>query len=595
MIEFERVKYAAGLGVKALLNRRNPDGLWHGQLSSSSVSTAVAAIAIHYAARAGNPLALANKNLIERAVLWLKEHQNIDGGWGDTVSSPTNLSATLLSRAAILCNSTASCPELDKVSRCVTTLVGEDSPAGIYQGVIEFYGRDLTFSSPILLMCALSGQLGNDDKIWSYVPQLPFELAIIPQRLFKLLNLPVVSYAIPALIAVGLARRMVTITKYSIFNVFYRFITPVLLRKLLRMQPVHGGFLEAAPLTGFVAACLSVAGFGQHETVNKAVRFLSNTVRTDGSWPIDTNLSLWLTAIATRSLRNTGALSGEEKERLAHLFRQYQFQTTHPFTLSTPGGWAWTTLPGGVPDADDTAGILNALAVLQPGFCDNSVIHGLEWLLQIQNRDGGIPTFCRGWGLLPFDRSCPDISAHALLAFHNWQPHVKPEIRQRLNTAGGKILRYLERSQLPDGSWLPLWFGDQNHPERLNPVYGTGVVIDALSNIKYQGVALDIGVSFLLSAQNSDGGWGGGNGLPSNVECTGIAAAALCAIPTATAAAGSACNYLCDAIINSPGNIPAASPIGLYFAALWYDEELYPLLFALTCLNKYQTVNGNIV
>ena len=35
----------------------------------------------------------------------------------------------------------------------------------------------------------------------------------------------------------------------------------------------------------------------------------------------------------------------------------------------------------------------------------NAAIAGVTWLLDLQNRDGGIPTFCRGWTNLPFDRS----------------------------------------------------------------------------------------------------------------------------------------------------------------------------------------------
>jgi squalene-hopene/tetraprenyl-beta-curcumene cyclase len=46
---------------------------------------------------------------------------------------------------------------------------------------------------------------------------------------------------------------------------------------------------------------------------------------------------------------------------------------------------------------------------------------GINWLLDIQNRDGGWPTFCRGWGHLPFDRSSADISAHALRALTAWK------------------------------------------------------------------------------------------------------------------------------------------------------------------------------
>ena len=38
------------------------------------------------------------------------------------------------------------------------------------------------------------------------IPQLPFELAALPHQLFGWLRLPVVSYALPALIAIGQVR-----------------------------------------------------------------------------------------------------------------------------------------------------------------------------------------------------------------------------------------------------------------------------------------------------------------------------------------------------------------------------------------------------
>src|SRR5690606_25599498 len=49
----------------------------------------------------------------------------------------------------------------------------------------------------------------------------------------------------------------------------------------------------------------------------------------------------------------------------------------------------------------------------------DAVRRGVTWLLDLQNRDGGWPTFCRGWGKLPFDRSSPDITAHCMRAVHS--------------------------------------------------------------------------------------------------------------------------------------------------------------------------------
>jgi squalene-hopene/tetraprenyl-beta-curcumene cyclase len=34
------------------------------------------------------------------------------------------------------------------------------------------------------------------------------------------------------------------------------------------------------------------------------------------------------------------------------------------------------------------------------------------------------------------------------------------------------------------------------------------------------------------------------------------------------------------------GTVTPASPIGLYFARLWYSEQLYPMLFTITALRR---------
>ena len=60
------------------------------------------------------------------------------------------------------------------------------------------YGKDRTFSVPILMTCALVGLVK-----WDEVPRLPFELACLPQSWYRFAKMPVVSYALPALIAIG--------------------------------------------------------------------------------------------------------------------------------------------------------------------------------------------------------------------------------------------------------------------------------------------------------------------------------------------------------------------------------------------------------
>jgi squalene-hopene/tetraprenyl-beta-curcumene cyclase len=572
-----------------LLAARLPEGHWQGRLAPSAVSTAVAALAMS--------LHPEDAERLERAVIWLTNHQNADGGWGDTPESPSNLSAVLLARAALI-NSGLTLPSVraarsdsgDWLSR---TLGGDDRD-GVVARVLSFYGSDLTFSAPILTVSMLSGSLGADSSRWASVPALPFELSLIPSHWFQFLRLPVVSYAIPALIAVGIAQTTHNPpTNWLLRRLRARAIKPAL-RRLTRLVPVHGGFLEAAPLTGFVAFCLGKSGYADHVIVRKGLQFLRSTGRPDGSWPIDTDLSTWLTSLAVKAVGTFGRFTEPERAVLVRYFQTTRTREPHVFTGAPAGGWSWTNLPGGVPDADDTAGALVALARLMPGDADDAVVQGLEWLLCLMNRDGGVPTFCRGWGYLPFDCSCPDISAHALTAFLLWRNRVPEPLGGKLDRAMPALLTYLDRSRDADGTWAPLWFGDQDAPNRKNRVYGTAVVLEALAQCDRHTVLplLEPAVPWLEAAANADGGWGGEPHTPSKIETTAKAVSALTLLDRDTSAVRAGATYLATALL-ARAEPPKASPIGLYFASLWYDEELYPLIFSVSALGAVLKRAGN--
>lgn len=586
-----------------LLARRTPAGHWEGQLSTSALSTATAVIALAVAGRArasSSSSAGGLAPLVARGLDWLATHQNDDGGWGDTVRSTSNLSTTALGWAAMAFDADARPACRAAEARARTWLVaraGSIEPEPLAAAVVNRYGKDRTFSVPILTVLALAGRLGDGVSAWRRVPQLPFELAVLPHRWFEFVRLPVVSYALPALIAIGQARHEQAPTRNLPMRAVRSAVRRSTLAALGRMQPSTGGYLEATPLTSFVVMSLVAAGKIADGVVEHGVRFLVDSIRDDGGWPIDTNLATWVTTLSVDALPSATLetrLGAGDQRRIVDWLLGQQYREEHPFTHAAPGGWAWTDLPGGVPDADDTAGALLALRRLAPDDADarRAAAAGTTWLLDLQNRDGGIPTFCRGWGALPFDRSTPDLTAHALQAWSAWESGLEAPVRARVAAAARRAVRYLASCQRGDGSWSPLWFGNEAVADEENLTFGTSRVVSALHaplvcDLPDVGARRARGVAWLLAAQQDDGGWGGGPGAAASIEETGLAVRALAGIGAMSSApeavvieaVGRGAVWLSAHL--GDGSALTAAPIGLYFARLWYFEDLYPLVFGL--------------
>jgi squalene-hopene/tetraprenyl-beta-curcumene cyclase len=612
---------------RALMAERGDVG-WKGELSTSALSTATASLACWLAATAdtesGAGLERSRRdslaNLARRGCAWLAAHSNADEGWGDTTKSASNISTTTLAWAvlgAVGSNPNSSTSTSDTVGvesdlrrarlgaeRWLRARVGSLDPAELARAITSVYGDDRTFSVPILTHAALSGAFGSGPDAWRQVQPLPFELAALPASWYRFVGLPVVSYALPALIAIGIARFSSSPPRHRVQRFLRSSVKQRALRVLDAIQPTNGGFLEATPLTSFVVMSLIGSGLASHPVVERGLAFLRESVRPEGCWPIDTNLSTWVTTLAIHALSSRhGSLetiAAAEKSRMRNALLDQQTKERHPYTGAAPGAWAWTDLPGGVPDADDTPGTLLALRYL--GVDDRSAAaaaRGVTWLLDLQNADGGMPTFCRGWGKLPFDRSGADLTAHAVRAWLAWRDDLTTGgrwfSRRRIDRGLDAAVRFLARSQRGDGSWVPLWFGNEAEPRLENPTYGTSRVLVALGELERQGFdrvreLRERGVEWILGSQRPCGGWGGGPELAASVEETGLALEALGESelvgrhPRLIDALERGVVWLCDAIEAKRHLEP--TPIGFFFARLWYFERLYPLVFGLAGLGR---------
>lgn len=599
--------------LQRLLAEQLPEGYWLGELAPSALATATAVSALSVWAQHVGFAPDGLRQLVQQGVTWLLQNQNDDGGWGDTPCSASNISTTLLVRSAL--QLALSLPAEPIAQGQPSAITAADKRATSYldrlcghgaaahaEAIRRRYGQDRTFSVPILMNAALAGLVP-----WQEVPHLPFELAIFPQSWYRFLRLPVVSYALPALIAIGQA--VLHHRGGRLARAWRCWAIEPTLYRLRRMQPESGGFLEAVPLTAFVVMALASTGKHDHIVCRRGIKFLSTSVRPDGSWPIDSNLSVWLTTLSVVAL---GADNIPNREAVKRWILQQQVKRQHPYTAAEPGGWGWSHLSGSVPDVDDTSGALLALAELsggQVGVDDaRAVFQGLRWLLHLQNADGGWPTFCRGWGRLPFDRSAADLTAHALRALAAWWPALKrwrhsmdPSLRVPAAQLLGRIppavrtaLHFLRKHQLSDGAWEPLWFGNETAPDEANLTYGTSRVLHAwvawnLAN----DAAARRAVQWLLKAQNRDGSWGGHVGVPGSVEETALATDALLVwleqVPkrhgewSVSASIDRGLAWLLDTV--EAGDL-SPTPIGLYFARLWYFERLYPIIFVTQALRR---------
>lgn len=680
----ERCALARDVLQRRFAELRGSSDHWSGQLSTSALSTATAISALSIcvsssvserwdsADETGRYSVDVWRSQIELGCQWLSRAQNSDGGFGDTNRSKSNIATTYLVIAAWHLAGAA-----DRYADQLARANAYVERSGSWDGLRQRYGKDKTFVVPIMTNCALAGLVD-----WKRIPSLPFEAAVLPQSWYRFVQLPVVSYAVPALVAIGQAHFRHCPPRNPVMRIIREASCKPSLRVLERMQPTSGGYLEAVPLTSFVLMSLGSIGLGQTRVARMCRKFIIDSILPDGSWPIDTNLATWVTSLSTAALygdaceavnkaqvaANVGSsvVANTSSNSTSHVSRSMalksagdncdtrddrmeldrtvdwilscQHRCRHPFTGAEPGGWGWTNLSGAVPDADDTPAALLALHVWYQKDTTytaevsalrearrlrvlEAVGLGLRWLVRLQNRDGGWPTFCRGWGTLPFDRSGSDLTAHAIRAISVWQQSLSQQrlgkfapSASQLEKALSRGWRYLERQQRPDGSWIPLWFGNQDRAEEDNPIYGTGRVLLCYGQCgRTESAAFQRGKEFLLKCQNDDGGWGGGTTISYEIESES-GKPHVHASPessrsgnlirstleeTAVALEGimfhSGTMDPPDPIIRGlncintaieGGHHSISQPIGFYFARLWYHEQMYPLVFPLSALKR---------
>ncbi len=181
-----------------------------------------------------------------------------------------------------------------------------------------------------------------------------------------------------------------------------------------------------------------------------------------------------------------------------------------------PGGWSFERVNTWYPDVDDTAAVVIAFLKGDPS-CGGEVAvrRGVEWMLSMQNRDGGWAAFDVEndrlfLNQIPFsdmdslcDPSTPDVTGRVLEALGMLDD-------RRHRAACRRGVAYLRRSQEREGSWFGRW--------GVNYVYGTSNALNGLARqrVPAPDPMVARALRWLDSVQNEDGGFG--EGLESYVD-----------------------------------------------------------------------------
>jgi squalene-hopene/tetraprenyl-beta-curcumene cyclase len=176
---------------------------------------------------------------------------------------------------------------------------------------------------------------------------------------------------------------------------------------------------------------------------------------------------------------------------------------------AAPGGWVFEFRNDFYPDVDDTAFVLMALQRVKfpdPARMEAAVRRGIQWLLSMQNRDGGWAAFDRDNNKsflcnIPFadhnamlDPSTADVTARVLECLGRFGWSANHPVIQR-------AVEFLLKDQCEDGSWFGRW--------GVNYVYGTSGVLRSLETVSLTAKEYcQRAVRWLRSVQKADGSFG---------------------------------------------------------------------------------------
>jgi len=529
----ERLEKSIERGVNHLLSLQAEQGYWQGELEADSTLESDYIYYLHV-------LGKADPERIAKLANYVRQRQLPDGGWSIYPGGPSELNATCKAYFALkLAGDSPYAPNLVRAREIVHRLGGlehSNSYVRFYLALVGAVSWDLVPSIPPELMLIPSWFIFNIYEMSSWTRGIVIPMAILsalrpdwklPERarvdeLFKdperktaaldwseqILSWKNVFLAVD---------RGLKLYEKSPWKPFRRRAIREAKSWMLQHIERTDGLAAIYPAMMNSIFALMAVGHGPDDplTLREIKEFSRFEIEEQDTIRMQPCVSpVWDTCIAMVALEEAGLPADHPAlVKAAEWLLSKQVLGPGDWQVKNkdaePGGWAFEFRNDFYPDVDDTAFVLMALQRVKypdPARMEAAMRRGIQWLLSMQNRDGGWGAFDRDNDRsflcnIPFadhnamiDPSTADVTARVVecLGRFGWSAD-HPVVRRAVN--------FLLKDQSKDGSWFGRW--------GVNYVYGTGGVLRALETVSLATREFcQRAVNWLRSVQKVDGSFG---------------------------------------------------------------------------------------
>jgi len=529
----ERIEKAIELGANHLLSLQADQGYWQGELEADSTLESDYIYYLHV-------LGKADPERIAKLANYVRSKQLPDGGWSIYPGGPSELNATCKAYFALkLAGDSPYAPNLVRAREMVHRLGGlehSNSYVRFYLALVGAVSWDLVPSIPPELMLIPSWFIFNIYEMSSWTRGIVIPMAILstlrpnwrlPERahvdeLFKdpehktaaldwsdkLLSWKNVFLALD---------RGLKLYEKSPWKPFrQRAIREAKTWVLNHIERTEG---LAAIYPAMMNSIFTLMAFGHGPddplTLREIKEFSRFEIEERDTIRMQPCVSpVWDTCIAMVALEEAGLPPDHPAlVKAADWLLSKQVLGPGDWQVKNkdaePGGWAFEFRNDFYPDVDDTAFVLMALQRVR--FPDAARMkaamrRGIQWLLSMQNRDGGWGAFDRDNDRkflcnIPFadhnamiDPSTADVTARVVECLGRFGWPAEHLVIQR-------AVKFLLQDQCKDGSWFGRW--------GVNYIYGTSGVLRALETVSLATREFcQRAVAWLRTVQKIDGSFG---------------------------------------------------------------------------------------